>query len=78
MQGAHQCLELWISHSEPLISKDPQFVQFGGGGDGMWLNFSSSFVLQNAHSAVGLRRLSDHMCAAGFVLQCAHIAHSGG
>ena len=33
--GAHQCWELCMVHSAPLMSNDPQLMQLGGGGVGM-------------------------------------------
>ena len=35
VHGAHQCCELCMVHSAPLMSNDPQFVQLGSGGVGM-------------------------------------------
>ena len=36
VHGAHQCCELCMVQSLPLMSNDPQLVQWGGGGVGMW------------------------------------------
>ena len=77
-QGAHQCWELCIVHSAPLMSKEPQFIQLGGGGVGMFECEHSRWVLHGAQSGVGVGSPADHRRAAGVAVQCAQRASCGG
>ena len=77
-QGAHQCWELCIVHSAPLMSKEPQFIQLGGGGVGMFECEHSRWFLHGAQSGVGVGSPADHRRAAGAVVHCAQRASCGG
>ena len=76
--GAHQCCELWMVHSIPLMSNEPQCVQLGGGGVGMFVCERSRWFLHGAQSGVGVGSPAVHRRAAGVAVQCAQRASCGG
>ena len=75
--GAHQCCELYMVHSIPLMSNEPQCMQLGGGGVGMCVCERSRWFLHGAQSGVGVGSPADHRRAAGVAVQCAQRASCG-